>query len=484
MPAPTTFTEAPTFSVPIDSIHIPEERQRKKAKANEALISSIRAFGLFSPIIIRSGCILVAGERRLDAHRQLGLAEINARNIEDLSERNAYLIELQENLAREQLTWQEETEAVAKYHAMRIDEFAGWTQHGTAEELGYSDASISTRLAVAAKLDDPAVSGCQTLKAAHTYILAKAHRSVAAARAQGAEFTEAVASMFEPKPVKTKEQLTAEILSIASGETPLETPQADTTASLLEAGERAAAYLKQKKAEAPAENLPTGPIICADFLEWAATYTGIPFDVIHCDFPYGKNYSGANTSKQAESSQPVYDDSKSVFDKLLAGFLSLYPKFTAPQAHCLFWHERKYEQEIIDAFVAAGWEHKSYYPIIWTKGNSGSPGDLASFRHCYEQAHLFSLGKRPLVKMVQDHFPAPVDEKKLHLSQKPVPMLKHFLSGLCDEHSRVLDPTCGSGSAVAAANLLGVDYAVGVEMDQANADIARFFVERRTTEGN
>ena len=170
--------------------------------------------------------------------------------------------------------------------------------------------------------------------------------------------------------------------------------------------------------------------------------------------------------------------------KLLNGFFAHQSRFVAPQAHVLFWHDRMHEDAVIKAFEEHGWRHTTPYPAIWTKGNAGTPGDYKrGFRHCYEQAHLFSLGDRRIIKLVPDHFAAPVEaETKMHLSQKSVPMLKHFLSALCDEHTRFLDPTCGSGSSIAAANLLLVDYALGIELDEDNAMIAQFFVQRRLQE--
>lgn len=44
-------------------------------------------------------------------------------------------------------------------------------------------------------------------------------------------------------------------------------------------------------------------------------------------------------------------------------------------------------------------------------------------------------------------------------------MLEHFFRMLVDEHSRVLDPTCGSGMAIKAAEAAGAAFALGLERD-------------------
>ena len=42
------------------------------------------------------------------------------------------------------------------------------------------------------------------------------------------------------------------------------------------------------------------PIQTADFLDWAASYEGLPFNLLHCDFPYGINAERFNQSAGAE----------------------------------------------------------------------------------------------------------------------------------------------------------------------------------------
>ena len=81
------------------------------------------------------------------------------------------------------------------------------------------------------------------------------------------------------------------------------------------------------------------------------------------------------------------------------------------------------------------------------------------------------------MKLDKDVLDCPVDEK-LHLNQKPIQMLKHFLGMFVDKHTAVLDPTCGSGSALAAAKQLGAGRVLGIELDQSNAEVAKFFLQR------
>jgi DNA modification methylase len=51
------------------------------------------------------------------------------------------------------------------------------------------------------------------------------------------------------------------------------------------------------------------------------------------------------------------------------------------------------------------------------------------------------------------------------MSVKPEPMLKHFFEMFVDESTIFLDPTCGSGSSVRAAESLGAAHVLGLERD-------------------
>jgi ElaB/YqjD/DUF883 family membrane-anchored ribosome-binding protein len=88
--------------VPIESIVV-GERRREDFGDIEGLAKSIEQYGLLHPIVIDDDNNLVAGERRLRAHRHLGLLSIEVTNIGMLSEAARREIELEENLRRKDL---------------------------------------------------------------------------------------------------------------------------------------------------------------------------------------------------------------------------------------------------------------------------------------------------------------------------------------------------------------------------------------------
>jgi ParB/RepB/Spo0J family partition protein len=459
---------------PVDSIIVEREaRQRNKLDSDvKQLASSIERSGLLNPIIIHDDGRLVAGERRLEAHRQLARTHIRCTIFESLSPTDAYLIEIQENLQRKDLSWQDQAKAISTYHKLKLVSTHGqWTHLATANDIGLSEQQVGTYLTVAAELIDEEVAGCQTLRGALNLLTGRAERAVAAAQSRGLDI---VASLPQILPKNaSKEEVEASIMSSLTGDLDAPPkPQVD----IIAAGKLAQASLKQTATRK--EQTDDQPIQEADFCKWVENYTGEPFDVLHVDFPY-KDYSGSNTRRTGRAHiAPMYASTANIFWDLLEAFLEHQDKIAYPVAHCVFWFDMEYYAAVRESFEKAGWKLAQPHPLIWTKPYQGVAADTKRRpRHCYETALLLSRGDRKLVRIEQDYYDCRVDEK-LHANQKPQAMLRHFLRMLVDEHTAVLDPTCGSGSALAVARALGSPRILGLELDPSNVDIAKHILNR------
>ncbi|MDQ3542035.1 MAG: ParB N-terminal domain-containing protein [Chloroflexota bacterium] len=79
------------------------ERRREDMGDMDGLAQSIVDIGLLHPIVIDDQNRLVAGERRLAACKSLGLADIDAKRLGELSDDELRKIELEENLRRKNL---------------------------------------------------------------------------------------------------------------------------------------------------------------------------------------------------------------------------------------------------------------------------------------------------------------------------------------------------------------------------------------------
>jgi ParB family transcriptional regulator, chromosome partitioning protein len=140
--APTTELA----QLPLDQIH-PNPRQPRRRfdhEATAALADSVRAQGLVQPVVVRSraagGYELIAGERRWRAAREAGMGTIPA-IVRETGDRDALLLGLVENVAREQLTPVEE----ARAYALLMDEF-DLALGEIAERVGRSKPAVSNRM--------------------------------------------------------------------------------------------------------------------------------------------------------------------------------------------------------------------------------------------------------------------------------------------------------------------------------------------------
>jgi ParB family chromosome partitioning protein len=109
------------------------------------LKASIKEKGVLQPILVRkkSGQYeVVAGERRLKAARALDLEEVPV-IIKDVTDQEAFVIALVENIQREELNPIEEAEAYRKL----IEEFS-YTQEQVAQSVGKDRSTISNLLRV------------------------------------------------------------------------------------------------------------------------------------------------------------------------------------------------------------------------------------------------------------------------------------------------------------------------------------------------
>lgn len=90
---------------------------------------------------------------------------------------------------------------------------------------------------------------------------------------------------------------------------------------------------------------------------------------------------------------------------------------------------------------------------------------------------MATRGSRQIAKVKSDSYSAPSD-RRLHPSTKPEPMLRHFMEMLVDDTTLMLDPTCGSGASLRAAESLGAKQVLGLEIDPQYIEPARLALKQ------
>jgi ParB/RepB/Spo0J family partition protein len=430
--------------VSIDSIKVLRDERHRREIKTEDLERSISKRGLLNPIIISDTGELKAGERRLTACKNLGMAKILARKVSDLSPVEAQIIELEENIKRSDLEWQELAKALARIHDLYTLEDPSWTLENTADECAITKGTVSLYLSVHAEMGNERVAKATTVREAYNLLARRSQRNAGLA---------------------LQELLDGPDASQAPALSPADEKEAQ---ALIELGQPLPPRLLVAKAP-QVEKVPDPEVIVeASFLDWAPRYRGPKFNLIHCDFPYGIDFAKGPQGRSGEISS-LYQDTPDVYQALLYCLCNNLDKIMSVSSHLMFWlsADTKIMGETLAIFSRLAPSlsfHK--FPLIWHKSdNAGIASDPRHGpRHVYEVCLLATRGQRQIAKIKSDTYAAPTD-KKLHPSAKPEPMLRHFMEMLVDDTTSLLDPTCGSASSLRAADSLGATRVLGLEMD-------------------
>lgn len=135
--------------ISVDQIDLPPRPARRFLGDIAALAESMQDYGLQQPISVRVNgerFVLTSGLRRLSAARLLHWKTIPA-FVRTVSADHAYLLDLIENLQREDLSPEEEADALGELIRTR-----GWTLQQVADSVKRSVAYVSKRVRV---FDDP-----------------------------------------------------------------------------------------------------------------------------------------------------------------------------------------------------------------------------------------------------------------------------------------------------------------------------------------
>jgi len=395
----------------IDSITKDADRQRETLTKIEELAASIDEVGLINPITVTPEGVLVAGERRLEACRMLGWTSIPVHVMEPESKARAHVIELEENVKREALPWQDYVKAIGRYRDQ-----TGKSVIQLAKDLSMSDGNLNKICLVYNNMEE--VADADVFSTAYNLISRKLARKRDAALANFPQDGQPTIQIGHPSLVNLENLPSEPAHTLDTRE---DTPKLDT------------------------ENEDDCPeIVHIDFKDWLKTYSGRPFNFFHCDFPYGVS-AGSGSGLATARYETEYQDTPAVYFDLLETFCSAMPKIRQASAHMIFWFSMNFYAKTKEMLEVAGWRVDTH-PFIWQRqdGTGIIPDPNRTFRRNYETALFCTYGDRKIVKsgkLSHSFFP----DKKLHPSAKPVEFYRYFIRTLIDETTEALDPTCGGG---------------------------------------
>ena len=405
------------MQISISTIFIPPDRQR--SKVNESAIAelaiSLATHGQLHAITVApidrvrfpdapSTCqwVLVAGYRRLLATALNKYRTIEANLKEGLDEFQLKEIELDENLRRESLPWQDEVKAKAALAEIRAKLY-GDSVRDVAAHIGEAKTQTweDVKLAKAIQ-DNPELANAKN---------------------------------------KTQAQNKLRLLTRREALT-----------------EKAAE--RQLQGESAAASNVAGKVKLGDCLviskEWAS---GI-IDCVVTDPPYGINLDQGETKKG--SAHPViYDDDTYDIMDLTARVAAEAFRLLRDNTHAYFFFDIKAYAKVYRALTDVGFTVDPI-PLLWVKPGPGQVNHPDSrWGSGYEACFFCRKGQRALLKQGQSnvlaHDPVP-SGKKIHPVEKPVSLLRQLIESSTAPGEVVLDFFGGSGSTGEAALQTGRNF--------------------------
>lgn len=385
----------------VKTVALDQIRVRDRARLDKGdiplLADSIKEKGLIQPVSIDQNGNLLAGERRYLAHKHLGAQTIDAviRHVNDKID--ALEVELVENVHRKDLNWKERARLEERImtHKSSID--PSWTQDRQAKLTGQSVGAVNRRLQLASALDLlPELEEHDTEDDAF-----KAYK-------------------------KLEEGI---VWDMMKERIPPEIQQAVDNAS---------------------EHYLIG-----DAFEGMASLPPESFHFAEVDPPYGVDLHGRksrNTDDQAMETYQEWDDYETKFKATVQGVYRLLK----PHSFAVFWYGMSWHCQVMDILKKAGFAIPDI-PSIWYKGESGQTASPdTTLGSCYEPFFLARKGQPKLAHPGRGNvFHFPPLTKKVHVTEKPLLLIKEILRITLFPGSSVLCPFLGSGATLRAAYRLG-----------------------------
>lgn len=451
------------------AIVVSEARQRSDVDLDEGFLTSIAKRGIHTPLLVRrADNLLIAGGRRLAAAVKLGLATVPVRFVDnEMDEAEIALIELEENIRRKELPWKDEAKAIALLHSIYSSHDATWTKKQTSETLSIGPVHLWLRVAQALSDEDERkkIENAQGMRAAYNICERIDAR-------QGDALIEEIHSFTAEAFAGEEDEGTGDGGSSSGGVDGLTGDSSISSISSTSSTSTAATSV----AKLTRNTILDLDVLCADFIEWARTYSGPRFNFIHCDFPYGKKVFGGEWGGKNTEDEFKYEDEPDVYWTLCRALCENLDRLATPTAHLMFWtsSEIKNLYDTIEFFRVHA-PSLIFQPrvLTWHKSDNVGivPDPVRGPRWIVETALMATRGDRPLVKPLASSYSAPT-ARSLHPSTKPEPVLRHFFGMFVDSTTRMLDPTCGSGSALRAAESLGAETVLGIERSEEFAKSA------------
>jgi DNA modification methylase len=403
--------------VDIRKIKVLAGRGRKSFEGIPELAESIGKFGLIHPPVVKLASdgtmTLIAGERRFRACLMLGAKEMPVLTREMLSEVEQKEMELEENIQRKDLTWQEKIELLRQVddvkravHGSKMQGSScgdGWSIEKTAGLVGETKQSVARQISLA--------------------------------------------KVFIARPD----------LKMRTQELPMTAAQREI--------ERILEGEKQERLRASGQIKTYVDIQLGSALSLIKKVGDSSVGLILTDPPFGiqelEDSRGESRGTVQTYTTVLTREDNSTEEEVVKLFQDICPELyrvLKPGGHFYIFFAYDCYGEIKSTLESAGLVVNPV-PLTWYKKRTTSPFRGYDYSPCSEP--LFFGYKPPRIRRLAEasrsllEFEIVPTEKKVHPFEKPMELIKFLIRQSTTENEVVLDPFVGSGTTVLAAKKLG-----------------------------
>lgn len=403
-----------------------EEGHREANQNIGSLADSIRRVGLLQPIIVEEtdkGMKIKGGRRRFLALTEyLGIESLKKGYHYIVTDggtiTNALLVQFEENHEREDFSPMELASLVKEIHSQKTKEHGiahkgvggGWKQADTAKILGKDHSFVSRLLSIAKNPEE--IKGCKTVN-------------------------EALEKLEQRKAKKIQQTI--------------QKARVEKSSRLIE-GLDLQDWIKN--------------LHHADARDFVRSLPSNSINLVYTDPPFGINLDEITTISAYE----VYSDNEEEIFYLLQDVIPELYRVLTDEGFIVLWTSSQLFRRIQETMKKAGFGVASN-PLFWIKtGHTGKTNNPEKTLGSVAEIAVYGWKGDAVLREqgLQNVFPFPTIRKnRIHVAQKPEPLICRHLEIFSDPGQKVLDIFSGSGAVLRGAYLSKRSF-VGCEIDEHN----------------
>lgn len=434
----------------------------------EDLKKSIADKGLMQSVVVTADgdrYRLVAGEHRLEAFRQLGITKIPAEDLvsslrrqgkikkdEVLSDADLLTYEIEENIKRLSMTWQDRVLSVERYHKLAKAQASRnkeqWLQSQTGDILGIDQSYVSRFLILAERL----------------------RKEPEGPIAKAATVVDALRLLLQEK-LDVAKRKQVDLLKQKQAEVKITAQRANVDVNAMKV-QLPAGLAEQEAAalESPSNDLPKSYFydlyFHGDALKTLSEVAKVKtINHIVTDPPYGIDMDHLLAYKNISDVVETHQVDANV--ALLYELLRVAREVIHPKGFMCMWYDLDHHNMLQARAAEVGWK-VCRWPFVWAKTSS-----------CMNQAAAYNFTKSTEVCMIlrasedsvlvqkqsNNFVLASAAHDSAHPFHKPFQVWERLINAVSYEGQTIVDPFAGSGSCLSAALTLNREP-VGIEIDE------------------